>query len=120
MDYIHQHQDMARLMLNECLCGSSMLETYLTAAMEKRDEMPGLMMEDRIRAAAAAGEIRDVDPEHTMLTIVSSCLFPFVALPTVRIFHPEVVDDLDAFVEERKRHIVALLLDGLRGEGGAS
>ena len=82
--------------------------------IEKRDEMPGLMMEDRIRSAIEAGEIREVDPEHTMLTIVSACLFPFVALPTVRIFHPEVTDEFERFVDARKRHVVDVLLSGLR------
>ena len=95
------------------------MEAYLTAAIEQRDEMPGLMMEDRLRAAVEAGEIREVDVEHTMLTIISSCLFPFVALPTVRIFHPEVVDDFEEFVEARKHHIVDLLLRGLKKEGEA-
>lgn len=78
------------------------------------------MMQERIRAAQAAGEIRDQDPEHTMLTIVSACLFPFVALPTVRLFHPEVVDDFERFVAERKRHVVQLLLGGLKPPVGAS
>jgi len=114
IDYIRDHQDMARLMLNECLCGGGVLETHMTAAIEKRDGMPGLLMVDRIRAAMEAGEIREVNPEHTMLTIVSACIFPFVALPTVRLFQPEVVDDFDAFIEGRKRHLVDLLLSGLR------
>lgn len=120
MDYIRNHQDMARLMLNECLCEGSILERYMTAAMEDPDGFPGLMMQDRIRAAIEAGEIRPVDPEHTMLTIVSACLFPFVALPTVRLFHPEVEEDLDRFVEHRKRHVVDLLLGGLRPEEPAA
>lgn len=114
IDYIHSHQSMARLMLNECLCGSPLLEKYLTAAMERREDVPGFVMEDRIRSAIATGEIRAVDPEHTMLTIVSACLFSFVALPTVRLFHPEVVEDFDAFVEGRKRHVVDLVIRGLR------
>jgi TetR/AcrR family transcriptional regulator len=76
-------------------------------------------MEDRIREAVESGEIRSVHPEHTMLTIVSACLFPFVALPTVRIFHPEAEDDMEEFVEQRKRHVVDLLLGGLRAEEGA-
>ena len=114
MDYLCEHQDMARLMINECLSGGPTLESYLSAAIEKREEFPGLLMEDRIRQAIEAGEIREVDPQHTMLTIVSACLFPFIALPTVRLFHPEAVTDFEEFVKERKRHIVDLILSGLR------
>ena len=114
MDYLCEHQDMARLMINECLSGGPTLESYLSAAIEKREEFPGLLMEDRIRQAIEAGEIREVDPQHTMLTIVSACLFPFIALPTVRLFHPEAVTDFEEFVKERKQHIVDLILSGLR------
>lgn len=122
IDYIYGHQEMARLMLNECLCGGPVMQSYLSSAIENRAGFPGLVMEDRLQTAIDEGEIRDVDVEHTMLTIVSACLFPFVALPTVRMFHPEVEDDFEAFVEGRKRHIVDLVLQSLRpGEaGGAS
>ncbi|WP_419164633.1 TetR/AcrR family transcriptional regulator [Candidatus Palauibacter sp.] len=114
IEYIYEHQDMARLMLNECLCGGGVLERHLTAAMEAREEVPGLLLEDRLRTAMAAGEIREVDLRHTLLTIVSACLFPFVALPTVRLFHSRAVEDFDRFLQERKAHIVDLLLGGLR------
>lgn len=114
IDYVHEHQDMARLMLNECLCEGSILQEHLTAAMEDSDGFPGHLMEERLRAAMDAGEVRQVDPKHTMLTLVSACLFSFVATPTVRIFHPQVEEDFDGFVEARKRHIVDLLLNGLR------
>lgn len=116
IDYLREHQSMARLMINECLCGGAILENHLTAAITKRDGMPGLVMRDRIEAAIEAGEIRDVDPKHTMLTIVSACMFPFVALPTVRIFHPSCVEHFDEFLEQRKLHVVDLILRGLRPE----
>ncbi|MDX1395393.1 MAG: TetR/AcrR family transcriptional regulator [Gemmatimonadota bacterium] len=118
IDYIHRHQEMARLMLNECLCGGPVLASYLTRALGEPGTFPGMVMQDRLREAVEAGEIRPVDIEHTMLTIVSACLFPFVALPTVRIFHPEAEGDLERFVDERKRHIVDLLLEGLRPSVG--
>ena len=114
IDYIYEHQDMARLMLNECLCGGGVLERHLKAAIEAREEVPGLLLEDRLRAAMEAGEIREVDLRHTLLSIVSACLFPFVALPTVQLFHSRAVTDFDRFLEERKAHIVDLLLGGLR------
>ena len=118
IDYIYEHQDMARLMLNECLCGGGVLERHLAAAIEAREEVPGLLLEDRLRAAIGAGEIREIDLRHTLLTIVSACLFPFVALPTVRLFHSRAVEDFDRFLQERKAHIVDLLLAGLRPMGG--
>ena len=111
--YIRDHQDHARLMLNECLCGGPFLAEYLTAAMSEPGGFPGLVMLERIAAAIERGDIRPVDPRHTMLTIVSACLFSFVAAPTVRIFHPEVESDFDAFVEARKKHVVDLILYGL-------
>lgn len=113
IDYIQEHQDMARLMLNDCLCGGPVLNRYLTKAMEDPDGFPGLLMEDRIVRAIEDGDVRDVDPGQTMITIVSACLFFFVALPTVRIFHPEVREDFDAFVESRKGHVVDVVLRGL-------
>jgi TetR/AcrR family transcriptional regulator len=114
IDYIHGHQEMARLMMNECLCGGPVLASHLKTAMEERGHFPAMMMEDRIRDAVESGEIAPVDAQHTMLTIVSACLFPFVALPTVQIFHPEAGHDFDSFIEQRKRHVVDLLLGGLR------
>lgn len=111
--YVHEHQDHARLMLNECLCGGPFLTGYLTEAMSSRGEFPAFVMLERIEAAIEHGEIRPVDPRHTMLTIVSACLFSFVAAPTVRIFHPEVEDDFEAFVDARKKHVVDLVLRGL-------
>ena len=113
IDYVQKHQDMARLMLNDCLCGGPVLNRYLTKAMEQPDGFPGLVMEDRIVSAIGDGDVREVDPKQTMITIVSACLFFFVALPTVRIFHPEVQDDFDTFVEQRKEHVVDLVLRGL-------
>lgn len=111
--YVHEHQEHARLMLNECLSGGPFLTEYLTAAMSTPGEFPGFVMLERIATAIEKGEIRPVDPRHTMLTIVSACLFSFVAAPTVRLFHPEVEDDFDAFVEARKKHVVDLILHGL-------
>jgi TetR/AcrR family transcriptional regulator len=114
MDYLCEHQDMARLMITECLSGGPILESYLTTVIAKRKELPSFLMEDRIQQAIEVGEIREVDSEHAMLTIVSACLFPFIALPTVRLFLPQAATDFEEFIEERKQHIVELILSGLR------
>jgi TetR/AcrR family transcriptional regulator len=60
-----------------------------------------------------AGEIRPVDPQHTVLSVVSTCLFFFVARPTVEIMHPTADADWGAFVEDRKEHLFDLIYNGL-------
>ena len=48
-----------------------------------------------------------------MLTIVSGCVFFFVALPTVKMMNPLARDDFEAFVEQRKAHLFEVLYHGL-------
>jgi TetR/AcrR family transcriptional regulator len=116
IDYIRDHREVALLMLNENLSGGTLLGEHLEAAFES-GSAPQKIMEDRIRAAIEKGEIRAVDPKHTLLTIVSACLFFFVALPTVSHIHPQAREDFDAFVEARKRHVFDLLINGLASGG---
>jgi len=118
IDYIRDHREVALLMLNENLSGGTLLGEHLELAFES-GTAPQRIMEDRIRAAIEDGEIRAVDPKHTLLTIVSACLFFFVALPTVSHLHPQAREDFDAFVEARKRHVFDLLFNGLAREGDA-
>lgn len=115
IDYIRNHREVALVMLNENLSGGTLLGEHLEAAFES-GSAPQRIMEDRIRAAIQNGEIRAVDPKHTLLTIVSACLFFFVALPTVSHIHPQAREDFDAFVEARKRHVFDLLFHGLASE----
>ena len=120
IDYVHDHQDMARLMVNECISEGSLLGQYLAAAAESGAPTPGSRMEDRIEEAVAAGDIRPVDPKHTLLTILSACLFPFVALPTVEAMHPQAREDFKGFLEVRKQHVYELLRSSLAPERAAT
>jgi TetR/AcrR family transcriptional regulator len=113
IDYAIEHQDMIRLIVGENLRGASILGEALARAKQTEGSMPN-RLENAIRAAAARGEIREVDPQHTLLTIISACLHFIVMKPTVQSMNHEAQEDFAAFTEARKRHIADLLLRGLR------
>jgi TetR/AcrR family transcriptional regulator len=113
IDYAIEHEDMIRLMMSENLRGASILGEALARAKQTEGSLPN-RLEDAIRSASRAGEIRDVDPQHTLLTIISACIHFIVMKPTVQAMNPEAHADFTAFTEARKKHITDLLLHGLQ------
>ncbi|MEM7290332.1 MAG: hypothetical protein AAF412_08210, partial [Pseudomonadota bacterium] len=63
--------------------------------------------------AIERGEIRPVDPHHTLLTILSSCRFFFIWAPTIKEKLPGAAADWNGFIEDRKKHIFEMLYHGL-------
>ena len=120
VEFVRSDEAAMRLMVQENLAGGRLLGTHLREATNAGDAPPQILVET-IAAAVDAGEIRDVDPQHTVLSVVSTCLFFFVARPTVQIMHPDAEDDWGAFVEARKEHLFDLIYHGLapRPEGGS-
>jgi TetR/AcrR family transcriptional regulator len=112
VEFVRSNENAMRLMVNENLTGGSLLGEHLRRAREAGDAPPKILVET-IAAAAEAGEIRPVDPNHTVLSVISTCLFFFVARPTVQIMHPAAGEDWDAFVEARKDHLFDLIYHGL-------
>lgn len=112
IDYVREHQDMARLMMNENLAGGSLLGEHLAKAFATKGS-PQQKMQQAIREAVETGEIRPVCPRQTMLTIISSCAFCFLIAPTVKVMNPLAATDFDAFIEARKQHVFEVLYHGL-------
>lgn len=110
--FIADNTDVLHLMVNEFLAGGEVIRAHMKEMMPRGDTPP-----QRFAALIArgieGGEIAPVDPRHLVVTVVSLCLFPFVALPMVSTLIPTAAEDLDAFLEERKRHILAVLRHGI-------
>ena len=119
IDYAIEHQDMFRLILGENLRGASILGEALARAKRTEGSLPN-RMENAIRAAIDSGEIREVDPQHTLLTIISACVHFIVMRPTMEAINPLAKSDFAAFTEARKQHITDLLLLGMRPQEVAS
>ena len=112
--FIDAHRDdlsIVKLMANENLAGGTTMGKCI-ASEGHRSSPPSIFINKTIEAIER-GEIRKVDPYHTLLTIISSCVFFFIWTPTLQFKMPEVVADWDAFVEARKKHIFDMLYYGL-------
>jgi len=112
VEFIRSDEAAMRLMVQENLAGGHLLGDHLRRA-KKRGGAPPKILVDTIEAASAADEIRPVDPHQTVLSVVSTCLFFFVARPTVESMHPTAGDDWEGFVEDRKEHLFELIYCGL-------
>jgi TetR/AcrR family transcriptional regulator len=103
---------MAMWMVAENMAGNPLLGEMLAEAFETEGS-PQREMEQAIERSIRAGEIRPVDPKQLMLTIVSGCVFFFVALPTVKMMNPVARDDFETFVQQRKAHLFEVIYHGL-------
>jgi TetR/AcrR family transcriptional regulator len=111
-DFVAAHTDVMRLMVNEMLSGGAAVREAFGRSVGEGfvDQLFGA----RVEAAVAKGEIRPVPPRHLLITVVSVCIFPFIAHPIVSLLMPEAETRRAAFLAERKEHLFTLLYDGLR------
>ena len=113
--FIDNHQKkpaIIRLMANENINGGSTMGRIIS--QNEHDSSPPAIMLKKIAEAVERGEIRPVHPQHTLLTILSCCIFFFLWAPTIKAKIPQA-QNWDAFVEARKEHIFEMLYHGLTG-----
>lgn len=68
----------------------------------------------QIRAAAAAGVIRPVDPAQLMMNIVSLCMFPFVGSVSFKIILGIPEERYKEILDARKKEVAELIIDSIR------
>lgn len=111
IDAHKQEPAIIKLFANENLSGGTMMGKIITEA-DHQSSPPSIFIE-KTREAVEKGEIRPVDPEHLVLTIISSCVFVFIWAPTVKLRIKKSGENWDAFIDARKQHIFDLLYHGL-------
>ena len=117
IDYVRDHQDMARLVMLENLAGGTLLGQHLARAFATHGS-PQQRFEEAIVKAAERGEIQPVDPKQTILTVISSCALFIITAPTVKVTNPMAGEDFDAFVEARKEHVFNVIYHGVQVREG--
>ncbi|HHP7238442.1 TetR/AcrR family transcriptional regulator [Longibacter sp.] len=111
VSFVRDNELCVRLIVSENLAGGTLVAENVRR-MKTTEGAPPRVMVDRIRAAVEDGDIRPVDPDHTILSIVSTCIFFFAMRPTVEVLH-EDAGNWDAFVTSRTEHIFELIYRGL-------
>ena len=107
---------MVRLWMHENMIGAP-IAVPLLRHFNALPDSPYRIFVDNLRAATERGESRPVDPLQTFVTVMGACLFLPIARESMEA-SLEALDqrpvELEAFVAERTRHLVDLLLVGLR------
>lgn len=114
IDFVGHNTDVLRLMVNEFLSGGEVVRGEIQKLVSSGVELPPLRFARLIARSIERGEIAPVDPRHLLLTVVSGCLFPLLALPMVSTLIPEASQDYEQFLLDRRSNLLQVLLRGLR------
>lgn len=112
IDFVSANLDVLRLMVNEFLAGGEVIRAEMQALIAAGAAPPQRLLVLIVRAIER-GEVRAVDPRHLMVTVISACLFPFIAFPMIVTLFPDAEADRAEFFAQRKRHLLELLRQGI-------
>ncbi len=59
-------------------------------------------------------EVRELDPQHLILSVIGSSIFVFLAAPIIQIIFPDVNVKDTSFIEKRKEEIFNLIWNGIK------
>jgi len=109
---LQENKNMARLFIRELIFSefeeSSLMQKDVAEILKTlRYEMIQVLSNAR-----NSGQIRQIDPVQTMVSIVSLDIFFFLAMPILKIINPYV--DFEKFEASRVDHVVDLLMNGLK------
>jgi TetR/AcrR family transcriptional regulator len=113
VDFVGHNMDVLRLMVNEFLSGGEVVRAEIQKLVASNVELPPLRFARLILKAIERGEIAPVEPRHLLITMISGCLFPLIALPMVSVLIPEAHADYERFLLDRRRNLLEVLLRGL-------
>jgi AcrR family transcriptional regulator len=112
VDFLAARPNFVRLVVRECLEGGRHLQGLPEHLAAIGEALPRLV-DQRGRGRLREG----TDPAHLLLSTISLCWFPMVAVPLTRDLGFET--DSVEFLGERKHQIIELLLRGALGDRGA-
>jgi TetR/AcrR family transcriptional regulator len=70
----------------------------------------------QVEEAIQQGKIREINPRHLIINVVSLCVFPFIARPIARIVLGMSATNMEQFLDERKEEVKSFVAAALRPE----
>ena len=108
------HPEISRLWVLENLAGAPVVGEMLKQQMEDNPKLVPKLFFARIQRAIDEGDVREVDPFHTFITLLGASVFFFLAFPTLSTVYPAFAQDKEAAIEARKKHLFDILYYGLQ------
>ena len=114
VSFYRSNTGFVRLMLREIASNSPVLTEVLE---ELKDTIKGYgypgVVETRLLEINSGSKVRDVDPRHTMMSLVSMCVGFFIFRPVASAILSLSPEEAERFAAERSEHISDLLLHGI-------
>lgn len=111
IDFGMNNRDVLRLVAAENLSGGGRLgEIFRQVKLAPRG--PRATFVNAMNEAIERGEVRPMDPDHVLLTIISACVHFLLVYPMLRYVFPGAAQK-ESFVAERKDHLFEFLYHGL-------
>ncbi|MCY7351922.1 MAG: hypothetical protein LH606_14850 [Cytophagaceae bacterium] len=111
LDIIIEHPYIPGFIINELNRNEGDLLKTIKSKAQGFDQMSTFFRQ--VEHEIAQGRIRPVDPRHLLITMVSACVFPFIARPVIQMALQLDEAGFQTFIEERKQHVTDFLISGL-------
>jgi TetR/AcrR family transcriptional regulator len=116
VDVISRRPQFIRLAIQDLVTGGDSLLRIIRSAQEKAGFLRGIPFIDMITEGIEQGELKQVDPVHTFMSLVGMSVIYFVGKS---IFEPALgldTSDEEALITKRKEQIKSVLLYGILAE----
>ncbi len=118
IEYLNRHHDFLRILVRELVNNERKPMDSLSPVITELSEALKPIRKHLLQSFAAEqekGTMREVDPVHTLVNIISLNLFFFLGLPLLQVVNPETASP--GFNNSRVEHVLDFLLNGLKTHG---
>lgn len=115
IDRLSQNSHVIQFMLWEIRSGGENMKGFLQELFYSGglNFTPNRVIE-KFQMAMKKGEIRQADPHHLLLSIISMCIYTFIAGPIIQAIFPEINTQDSKFIRKRKKQIFQLVWNGIK------
>jgi TetR/AcrR family transcriptional regulator len=115
IDSMRENPRLPLFVARELSWGGATVQKIMHDLVEQKAVKSPQIMIDELRKAERRGEIRaGLSPIQFIFTLIGACVYPFVARPIAEALFPDLLDDWDTLIEQRKEAVFDLLYNGLK------
>jgi TetR/AcrR family transcriptional regulator len=115
LERLARHQNLTRFILWEIWQGGGTVGKVIRHRVFK-DRTSGTPFDPMIEKAVREGVIRPIDPVNFAISLMSVCIYPFVARPILENIFPDLHLLSPDFLERRKEEVFELFWNGIKLE----